>query len=766
MARLTMHVSLRWLLWLAALWLGALSSCACQQEPLPDPPPECDAEGNGCLSDERCVEGKCVLRERCEEDGDCPSAAWRCVFPSQICELRPGFDEACADTVDCAPGNFCALGRCRDLASARPCARRSDCPLGQACDRQSFVCIEEGPCTLADAYPELACDPGEVCELGSQRCSLSCQGECTPETVVADCGAGSRCDAACRCVQCLTDEDCGPGLVCNARAGRCESEDLCFEDADCEPPLVCDPRTALCQVPPPPCETDQDCEIAEICNRATGLCELPGGACVDDRFEDADTPATAEELTLAADGSSRVIDDLKLCPDDDDVFAVPLEAGDQLVARIFGTATQARATAWLLDAEGETSVRFAEAPPYGNGTVRYRAQGDETVFLRLNALLGQTPYELELVRTPGAPCGPDAFEGPLGNDTLETATAPSLVPVNATLLARVCPGDVDYLAVDLLAGEGIDAQLSFDASATDLDLALFSMSTGALLDRSAGLSAPEALRYRSPFDQTVVLRVRGFGNASGPYSLALAKHPPFDCRADTGEPDDDVAEAPLLGPGDALTGAARTLCPGDRDLYRVPLEDFERVVADATFSPSELDVELNVYDEAGETLLVTSPDSADGETVSYAPGEERTVLVEVRARFNTQGAYTLDLFRENQVSCTPDALEPNSTTADAVPPPDGGATLTICGSDQDVFAIEGVAGKALNARITFLHADGDLDLMVLGLDGDQVLAASDGVGDDEEARALLPLSGTYFVRVFSLSDDARARYHLEVALED
>lgn len=733
---------------------------------LPDPPAECDADGNGCLSDEKCVDGRCERLENCEGDGDCPSTAWRCVFPTQVCELRPGFGEECAESSDCTPGHFCALGRCREIASSTPCARRADCPLGQACDRESFLCIEEGPCTLAEEYPELTCDPGEVCEQASGRCSLTCQGECTQETEEEDCGVGSRCDGACRCVQCLTDDDCGPGLVCNQRRGRCESEDLCYNDADCDPPLVCDLRTALCQVPPPPCDSDLDCEIAEICNRGTGLCELPGGECVDDRFENADTPAAAEAVNLSDDGVSLVLDDLKLCPDDDDVYAISLAPGDNLVARVYDTATLARATVWLLDSEGETSLRFAEAPPYGNGTLSYVAQSDETVYLRINALLGQSPYQLELVRNPGVPCGPDAFEGPSGNETLETATPSGMVPLNTTLLARVCPGDVDHLAVELDAGEGIDATLGFDSAEADLDLALFSASTGALLAQSAGIFQPEQLHYRSPYPQTVVLRVRGFGNATGPYSLALQKLPSFSCQADGDEPDDDVAGASLLAPGASVSGAVRTLCAGDRDLYLVPLEDFERVVVNAAFPPSELDVELNVYDEAGATLLRRSPDSAGGETLSWDAQGNETVLVEVKALFNTQGEYTLDLFRENQISCEPDALEPNNTPASAVTLPEAPDALTVCGSDQDYFAVEGAANKKLTARASFLHADGDLDLMILGLDGDQILAAADGVGNVEDAEAVLPLDGTYYVRVFSLTSGAKSRYRLEIALEE
>lgn len=752
------------LLTLAALLALALSACDCDPITLPTPPPECDLEGKGCLSDERCVEGRCLKLDNCEDDDECPSAAWECVFPQRVCELREGFGEECVESADCEPGYFCALGLCQEIATSRQCSRRSDCPLGRKCDPNTFLCVYEGACTLAEDFPELACGAGEQCDPFSERCQLPCQNECTPETVEEDCGIGSQCDGACRCVQCLTDEDCGPGLVCNARAGRCESEDLCYSDDECDDPLVCNPSTALCQVPPPPCESDFDCEIAEICNRTTGLCELPGGECLDDRFENADTPATAEEIDVPADGTPELVDDLVLCPDDDDVYAVPLVAGDLLTARVMGTATQARATVWMLDEAGETSLRFAEAPPFGNGTVRYRVKEDSTVFVRVNALLGQTPYDMELVREPGAPCADDPFEGAEGNDTLQTATPAENVPVDVTLLGAICPGDVDYLTVDLEAGEGVDVELDFDDSVTDLDLRLLDATSGALLAASAGTTSPERVRLRSPSARSVVVFIEGFGNNDGNYQLSLTSLPPFECTDDDAEPDDEVADATLLPQGASLIDEVRTMCTGDVDFVEVPLLDFQRVVARGTFPTEELNLQMQVLSADGSEVLRTAPQSTGGRTVTWDAQGDETVLIRMEGLFNTTAAYELDVFRENQITCVPDELEPNDSAGGAIAFDPDIEELTICGSDNDWFAVEGTEGKKLRARATFIPGDGDLDLQILGLDGVQILATSDGISDTEEADAELPLDGTYYVRVFSLTSGAKSRYDLEIEL--
>lgn len=752
---------------LALLFVGlALTSvhgaCSCAPDELPDPPAQCDSAGRGCLPDEFCEAGTCLKFERCDSDADCPSSAYRCTFPSQLCEVRPGFDLECVTTTDCDPGNFCALGRCRSVDDARPCARRTDCPQGQACDQVSLFCIEEAPCTLVRDYPEVACDPGETCDETSGRCNLECQNQCTVETEVDDCGFGLKCDAACRCVQCLSNVDCGVGLVCNTRAGRCESENLCYSDDECAAPLVCNAETALCQVPLPPCEDDLDCSIAEVCNRVTGNCELPGGACLDDRFEDSDTPATARTFTPPDDGSELLIDELQLCPDDDDVYRFDLLAGQNLIARLDGTTPLARATMWLLDETGETSLRFSESPPYGNATISYVAQKDETVYLRLTALLGPTPYDMALMILNGSVCEGDAFEGASGNDTIETATTTDNFPLDDDFDATICPGDRDHFVMALAAGEAIEVSLGFDAAAADLDLFVRDVETGDLLAQSASASATEYVRTRTLTAKNVVVIVRGFGNSSGAYTIRVSRLPPFVCEADAFEPDDDLASAVVIDDDASIADVPRTLCIGDKDTYAVPLKDFERVVARAVFAAGEIDLRLTVLDATGENVLRTSPNAGGAETVTWDATADTTVLVRVESLFNSQGEYTFSLFRENQVDCSPDALEPNNTVPTAVAAPTSPVSLTLCGTDQDHFYVDGVAGKRLTARAGFFHADGDIDLVIVGADGAQVLAASDGVTNEEEVSTLLPIDGRYTVRVFSLTQAPKARYDLEV----
>lgn len=754
---------------------GGLGACNCGGPVLPDPPVQCVVStGVGCLPDERCVDGTCEPVGRCDSDADCPSIAFRCVFPAQFCALRPGFGEECGATAPCDAGLFCSLGTCRVAETAQPCATRLDCAPGNMCDKLSFFCVEEAPCTFAgQGYPETACDFEEVCNADG-ACRQECQGLCTPETEEEDCGAGLRCDGACRCVQCLGNADCGAGLVCNVRSGRCQSENLCFSNADCDAPFECDPRTALCILPPPPCDDDFDCPVAEICNLLTARCELPGGACFDDRFEDADTPATAEALDVVV-GVPKLFDELVLCPDDDDVYRVDLFSGDRVTVRVTGTEPAARATVWLLDRDAETSVGFAETPPRGDGRIVYTAQEDESVFVRVNALLSQSPYDLNVDLERSTPCVPDFFEGGDGenNNTIANATPSAQVPFGVALSAEVCPRDTDVYAVDVEAGSGVQASLAFDQARADLDLALLDAG-GNVVATSAGIGQPELVQRRLLEGGRLYVRVRGFGNSAGPYRLTLNRLEPVAC-VDSLEPDDVTPRSVVVGNVDGASPQPlvedRGLCVGgalgDQDRWAIDVLDFERLVATATTADG-LRLVLQIEDAAG-AVRARSAIGVGGAAVS-AParvdvGQSERLFVRAFSEQGQIGTYTIRLFKENEGSCPVDRLEPNNTVSGRGPLPADDELVTICESDEDFFILPGSAGKRAIVDLTFAHGDADLDVQLLGLDGVQLLATADSASDNESLETILPLDGDYTIRVFSLTSGARARYFINTRVE-
>lgn len=735
---------------------------------LPDPPKQCDPAGSfggqpGCLSDEICLDFKCVPRPKCELDADCPSSAFECVRPAQICELREGFGQECTEPeAPCNLGEFCALGVCLSIADALSCTSSLECPIGQRCDAVHLFCIVDTDCRLAGEFPEAGCeDFTETCDALTGRCNLACQEQCTPETVETDCGsAEALCDGSCRCVDCLSNDDCGPGLLCNGRTGQCQSENICFSDDDCDQPLICDFGSGICQVAPPACGDDFDCAIAEVCDIASGRCISPQGECIDDSFEESDTPANAEELNVAA-GEAEFHDRLELCPDDDDVYSVVLAAGDRLTVTVVvpPEGGGARATVWLYDSTAENALRFSQAPPFGSGRINFVAQEDGVVFIRVNALSGQTEYSLLVEREGGgSPCTDDFFEP---NESIQSPTPADAAPEGVPLNARICPSDEDVYTVSVEAGEALSATLAFNGTESDLDVA-FLDATGVVIAQDAGGGSPEILRRRFVSASTVFVRVRGFGTSTGEYTLTLDKEPPFVCTADAAEPDDDVAQAQPVALNAALPPQARTMCQSDDDLLLLPLEDFERVIVRALYEDTDVEIAIEILDATGENVLATSPPATGGAAVSYDAVGDETVLARIRGAGGAIGPYTLSVIKENQLECAPDSSEPNDEVVDASELPDPSDLLAICESDQDFFAVEGLADKKLIVDASFRQADGDIDLMLLGLDGAQILAVADGTSDGEHLEFILPLDGTYTLRVFSLTSGAKAPYSLNV----
>jgi len=474
----------------------------------------------------------------------------------------------------------------------------------------------------------------------------------------------------------------------------------------------------------------------------------------------------------------KLFDDLVLCPDDDDVYRFNLLAGDRLTAAVTGTLPQARATVWLLDRDAETSVAFTETPPRGDGRLVYTAQQDELVFLRVNALLAQTPYDLDALVTRASVCAADFFEGGDGvnNDTIATATQPLLVPVGVPLQAEVCPDDTDFYAADLAPGEGLQAILAFDRARADLDVAIVDAAGGVLVN-SAGIEQPEVVQRRLQAGGRVYVRVRGFGNSNGPYTLTLLRLAPVGC-SDALEPVspailDDTAPRTIVVPNvDSVVGGAaiveeRGLCTGgalpDADRWAIAVEDFERLVVTSSAEPG-LRLSLTIEDGAG-VVLATSPIGVGGAAVSLDARAAETLFVRARSPGGQLGAYTVRFVKENQGGCPTDALEPNNTVATRSALPGPADVVTICESDEDFFVLPGTAGKKATIDVTFAHGDADIDVQVLGLDGVQILATADSSSDNEHLEALLPIDGDYTVRVFSLSSGARARYFLSTTVE-
>jgi hypothetical protein len=116
------------------------------------------------------------------------------------------------------------------------------------------------------------------------------------------------------------------------------------------------------------------------------------------------------------------------------------------------------------------------------------------------------------------------------------------------------------------------------------------------------------------------------------------------------------------------------------------------------------------------------------------------------------------------VLCT-DAFEENDelATAWAMTPADH-AGLTVCADDEDWYGFELLAGDNLSAAITFLHADGDVDLKFVDA-ADTTLDSSTSTGDGEDVTATVDADGTYFVKVYRFGGAGEPAVDYDLSVE-
>lgn len=421
-----------------------------------------------CVDDVDCVAGVCqagACGAGCVEDADCPG--------TRTCDVASGrCPEAafCIVPDDCDPGRLCDGGACRD-----GCDAERPCPGGGAC--------VDGACVapvLCEADGE--CEAGQICVLGACRdpecvesgeCPEACVGgvcAARPTVECPDCPVGQLC-AGGVCVRdgrCEGDADCPAARPICHPAGRCVE---CLTAAQCPALGTCE---AFACEPGFFCRDDADCAGERFCD---GACRVP--ACVDDVY----APPFAEAL------AARVYPELVLCDGTMDRFLVTLAEGEGLEARIQHAADRDLALAI------EDGPRVFRSDGVGLEEV-VGVPGGAARSVTVSVVGGagySVDYTLDLTRVGGEGCPPDGMGGGVSNDVPERAVL--LSAHRFDYAARVCPGEVDYFAVTLAAGNR--ATITAAGPTGDVELALLDAGgeVAAMGPGSVTLDVVESGRY-------------------------------------------------------------------------------------------------------------------------------------------------------------------------------------------------------------------------------------------------------------------------------
>jgi formylglycine-generating enzyme required for sulfatase activity len=219
--------------------------------------PECAGNAD-CAGGEICREGVC--REACRDDSECDSSS-----TATVCDLTAGFCVGCGEDTDCSAGEQCVAAEC-----VFSCSADDACADGQICDVGTGECTEGECATAPDCGDGFDCIQGRcidsadvVCTTGTARCGDA-------DTVILCSRDGTReteqpCEGAELCVETGDQAEC-VALICNP------DEALCVDD---QTAAICDPDgTSLLELP---CRADQYCEegICRVrsCEPSTTVCD-------------------------------------------------------------------------------------------------------------------------------------------------------------------------------------------------------------------------------------------------------------------------------------------------------------------------------------------------------------------------------------------------------------------------------------------------------------------------------------------------------------
>lgn len=446
---------------------------------------------------------------------------------------------------------------------------------------------------------------------------------------------------------CLDDGECGEELGCFD--GRCSY--VCASDAECAPDEVCarplDGRAAgVCVAPGedlgecrerharPGTDGGSSQADAGPVEDAGTLPDVSAG-CLPDLYEPNDSrPGATVNVSTPA--------DLTICRFDEDWFRASAEVGQELEVSIDFAFASGDLKLELYGPQPEGSL-LVVAPLMGDRrTARHTAVRNGVYAVRVYGgdPDGEQRYTLAMEVRPATDAG-DVDAGDVDAGDVDAGA------LDAGLLdaGDVDAGDLD--AGDLDAGP-LDAG---DVDAGDVDAGALDAGTLDAGDVDAG--APDA--------------------------------GPGVCVDDAFEDNDDRASAALLSL--ATTSVTGVLCPGDPDVFRLPVTAGETVtLALAYDAPPGMRLTVS---RQGQGTLGTSAIGLGFETVTFTSSSSGTVFVRLAAvDTGVARPYQLGIVRSTGGACVDDGFEPNDSLQEssslAIP---GTAIAMSCAGDPDFFQV-------------------------------------------------------------------------------
>ena len=342
----------------------------------------------------------------------------------------------------------------------------------------------------------------------------------------------------------------------------------------------------------------------------------------------------------------------------------------------------------------------------------------------------------------------------------------------------LCDG-ADWFQVDVPAGSALDvmvrvSDISFADTATVPFLNLETqagtlVSRGDIFGQAVGAFAEPA-----PVDRT--LRFSLMADAPLVYSLTIGLIPGGDAANLRPR---YVAAAPTeAGPGGFVSVTFEAVNVGGADA-EATLAGVYLVApggaVDAAARLGRVDVPALPAgtSQAVDTVVTVPADATDGAHELVVRLDDTSVVAEGAEDDNEA---RIGLSVAAAAVCASDAFEPNRAPADdgtgavaAVVTQGTYENLVVCGNDTDWYAIDLAPGEGLRVDVNFVHADGDIDIVLYEPDGETSVTDSRGTGNTETVEFFgTPAGGRYYLKVILYGADGAANpsntYTLDVTV--
>jgi len=626
------------------------------------------------------------------------------------------------------------------------------------------ACDDANPCTsdtcsvTGEACTTTPLPDGTVCDVDPEADEVCIQGECTPRDCPSD---YDPCTVPVRNPDGTCSEEPAPdGTPCADGEGVCQDGRCVVDDSDCTVECGADADCTPCQ-PSNRCLGRLSCQdgacrriegsavfcprtpvacASQVCVPESGVCVFPGEETLCPTVDPCTEDGHCDGRGHCAPGAPIACGSAADCAE-----CVAAEPCDEPATCDEGLCTPHPYTGPIIDG----CVRHTCDEATGKRSIEYLPDDTSCNADDDPQTHPDTCQDGVCVPGPKEPCDDDRFEP---ND--DPAAAPVLGDGTWTGL-RACPRSPDYYAVDLGPNGALTVDVGPEAARPVLGWDV--------LDAAGDpVGSPAAPTYQATAAERVWVRVwlPAYAEVGVDYELTLTvvtPEPP--CRDDGWENNDGPAAASRVGEG---VFTALQSCPGDPDVYTLPLEVGDTLVVTLAAAAGEGDVRYTVRDADGWLV----PLGAGGHVARTAGPYFVWVWLAADTGTSPGCGYTLGLEVVPAPSCRDDGFEPNDWLGAAAWVFDGTYDgLRLCPGDDDWFVVSVPAGADLTVTVDgFQQAEGDVDLALVSGDG-RTLGVSITTGNSEVVSVEGLAAGAYGIRVYLYGDRGEAVYRLTVDVE-